>query len=406
MKTIDVRYIRLLKLSACMAAAFAIVPLTSCRHEKNELVHDHSHHGAEGAEHEGEEDGHGHESGHAGSHEGEIVLDAHRAETLGVAVTEIQPGEFSTVLEVSGELTGNPSERATVAARSAGIVKLLPALTEGATVAAGQPLASVSAHGMAGGDSNEAAKIALDAAKRELDRLTPLAKDGIVTQRDFNAARQRYEEAKAAASGAGNGAGSSAVAPRGGTVTSVLVRDGEFVDAGQPIAYISANNSLSLRADVPERYARFVTTVTDASFRTAYADDAEEISKYGGRLTGKPSAATSAGGYIPVYFQLKNDGSLVGGTFCTVYLRGTNREGVISVPVEAVTEQQGQNFVYILEHEDAYRKQPVTVGASDGRKIEIVAGLKGGEKVVTGGTTFVRLAETSGVVPEGHSHGG
>ncbi len=36
--------------------------------------------------------------------------------------------------------------------------------------------------------------------------------------------------------------------------------------------------------------------------------------------------------------------------------------------------------------------------------IEIKSGLKPGDEVVTEGTTFVRLAETSGVVPEGHKH--
>ena len=369
--------------------ALAAVSLAGCHREANELAHHHHGESEETEAHEG--------------HDGEIMLDAHRAETLGVVVTEVQPSDFSIVLEVSGELTGNPSDRSAVTARSAGIVHLSPALVQGAVVGAGQALASVSAKGMAGGDANEAARIALEAAKRELDRLTPLAEEGIVTRRDFNAARQRYDEARAAVAGKG-GAGSSASSPKSGTVTEVLVSEGQFVEAGQPIAYISGNSSLSLRADVPERHARFVPTVTGASFRTAYADEAEDVSKYNGVLSGRPSVAGATGGYIPVYFKLVNDGSLVGGTFCTVYLRGGVRPNVITLPVDAVTEQQGQNFVYILEHEGAYRKQPVTLGESDGSKVEIVSGLKSGEKVVTQGATFVRLAETSDVVPEGHKH--
>lgn len=41
---------------------------------------------------------------------------------------------------------------------------------------------------------------------------------------------------------------------------------------------------------------------------------------------------------------------------------------------------------------------------TDGRMIEIKSGLKPGDEVVTEGTVFVKLAETKGNAPEGHSH--
>ena len=44
------------------------------------------------------------------------------------------------------------------------------------------------------------------------------------------------------------------------------------------------------------------------------------------------------------------------------------------------------------------------LGATDGARREILSGIKNGDKVVTAGTTYVRLAESSGAVPEGHSH--
>ena len=121
-------------------------------------------------------------------------------------------------------------------------------------------------------------------------------------------------------------------------------------------------------------------------------------------MTGLPDAATATGGYIPLYFTLRNDGTLVAGSYATVYLQSNSEREVLSVPVEAVTEQQGVKFVYLLEHEGAYRKQPVVTGDTDGNRIEIRSGINTGDKVVTQGTTFVRLAETSGAVPEGHKH--
>lgn len=384
--------------------AVAALNATSCRHEANELAHDHAHHSEENGAHEDGDDHEDHASEHGDSHDGEIILSPERAKELGVDVTEIAPGTFSGVIEVAGQLSASPSDQSTVAARSAGLLTFAPGITEGAQVSRGRTIATVTARAMAGGDVNEANRIALEAAKRELDRLTPLAEEGIVTRRDYNAARQRYDEARAAVASGGGKAGSAAVAPTSGTITALLATEGQYVDAGQPIATISGTSAVTLRADLPERYASSLASISGATFRTAYDQTTHDIADYRGTMTGRPTGATATGGYIPVYYTLHNDGTLIPGSYCTVYLRGSSRDNIFTVPVESVTEQQGVKFVYIREHDDAYRKQPVTVGANDGRNIEITSGLKAGDRVVTSGTIFVRLAETSGVVPEGHKH--
>ncbi len=395
----------------------------ACHREQNELAHHHHHHGAEAAEHEGHDHDHAHHEGEehhhdedgedhdehereAGSHshEGEIMLSPEKARKLGVIVTEITPGSFEEVVTVSGELTAAPSAQSTVTARSAGIVTLSDAATPGSVVRQGQSIASISGKGMAGGDSNEASAVALAAAKRELDRLTPLHKDGIVSTRDYNAALQAYESAKAAVGNSNGTAGSAAVAPTSGTLTALLVSQGQYVDAGTPIAQISASSDLNLCASLPERMIRFLPQVKGAKFRTAYSDVVYDIADFNGRRTAQGATTVADKGYFPVYFTLANDGSLSSGSFCEVYLTGAEREGVISVPVAAISEQQGKFFVYVQEHDDAYEKRPVTLGADAGDRVEVVAGLQPGDKVVTDGVTFVRLAETSGAIPEGHSH--
>lgn len=405
-------------------AVALVLALGACHREQNELAHHHHHHhGAEAAEHAGHNHDHAHHEGeehhhddgdeehgeeeHGGeshSHEGEIVLSPEKARKLGVKVTEIAPGLFAEVVTVSGELTAAPSAQSTVTSRSAGIVSLLPAATPGTAVSRGQTIATVSGQGMSGGDSNEAAAVALKAARRELDRLTPLHNEGIVSTRDYNAALQAYESAKAAAGSNSSGSGSAAVAPTSGTVTALLVSQGQFVDAGTPIAQVSASSDLNLRASLPERMLRFLPQVKGAKFRTAYSDVVYDVADFKGRRTAEGATTVADKGYFPVYFTLANDGTLSAGSFCEVYLTGGEREGVISVPVAAISEQQGKFFVYVQEHDDAYEKRPVTLGADAGDRVEIVNGLVPGDKVVTDGVTFVRLAETSGVIPEGHSH--
>lgn len=394
-------------------AALFLVGAGSCRHEKNELGHHHHHHHSEAEEaaehamhdhdhdhdHEGEEAGEEAGEGHAD----EIVLEPEKAARLGVVVTEVEPAQFSEVVTVSGELTSAPSAQSTVTARSAGIVNLSAAASPGAAVSRGQTIATISGQGMAGGDANESARVALAAAKRELDRITPLHKDGIVSTRDYNAALMAYETAKAAAGNAVS-AGSVATAPTSGTVTALLVSQGQFVDAGAPIAQIAASSALTLRANLPERMLSFLPKVNGARFRTAYSEEVFDISDFNGRRSADGGSAVAQQGYFPVYFTLTNNGTLSAGSFCEVYLTGAEREGVISVPVGALSEQQGKYFVYVQVHDDAYDKRAVQLGADAGDRVEILAGLEPGEKVVTSGTTFVRLAETSGAVPEGHSH--
>ena len=379
------------------------VSMTGCKKEANELAHNHSHHNHEGEEHE-----HEHGEGHVhGDEEQENKSGAHASDEIiiepGVTTSKATPGEFFETVAVGGELSSAPSNQSTVTARSAGIVSLTPAATPGAHVAKGTTLATISGKGMAGGDANEAARVALTAAKRELDRLTPLHADGIVSTRDYNAAKQAYEAAKAAA-GNGSAGGSTAVAPTSGTITQLLVSEGQYVDAGAPIAVVAGSSTLTLRANLPEREVRFLPTINGAKFRTSYSDQVFDIAEFNGRRSSDVTTTVATQGYIPVYFTLTNNGTLSAGSYCEIYLTGNKRDGVIALPTEALSEQQGEFFVYVRIDDEGYEKRPVKLGASSGDNVEILSGVNPGDEVVTTGTTFVRLAESSGVVPEGHSH--
>ena len=116
---------------------------------------------------------------------------------------------------------------------------------------AGGHVATIDSRGVAGGDTNAAAKAALDAAQRELARLEPLHAERLVTDDVYNAARAAYESARAAYSSRADGG--RAISPIAGTITSVDVAQGQYVEAGAPIATVSAAERLVLRVDVAER---------------------------------------------------------------------------------------------------------------------------------------------------------
>ena len=82
----------------------------------------------------------------------------------------------------------------------------------------------------------------------------------------------------------------------------------------------------------------------------------------------------------------------------------SSRQGILSVPVSALSEQQGNFFVYENFAPEHYRKLPVKIGDSDGIRTEIISGLEPGTTFVANGVSAVRLSETSGVIPQGHTH--
>ncbi|MDE6321025.1 MAG: efflux transporter periplasmic adaptor subunit, partial [Muribaculaceae bacterium] len=174
-------------------------------------------------------------------------------------------------------------------------------------------------------------------------------------------------------------------------------------DAGQTIATIGNGSSLMLRADVPVSQTSFIHNISSANIILPGHDSDISIDEAGGKLI-NPSTAAASGGYIPVYFTLTNSGQLLPGTNVEVYLKGHMREDALVIPRDAVTEQQGTYFAYVQLDEDCYRKCPVKLGNSDGNNVEILSGLNPGDEVVTIGAIIVKLAESSGAVPEGHSH--
>ncbi|MGL5731780.1 MAG: efflux RND transporter periplasmic adaptor subunit, partial [Bacteroidales bacterium] len=108
--------------------------------------------------------------------------------------------------------------------------------------------------------------------------------------------------------------------------------------------------------------------------------------------------------YIPVTFEFDNIGDIIPGSFTEVYLLSTVRDDVLSVPLTALTEEQGLHFVYVRTEPEAYIKKEVTIGQNDGERVEIIKGLKAGDTVVTKGVTQVKLASASGAIPDGHNH--
>lgn len=342
---------------------------------------------------------HGHEAGKHEDAPGIIEFHDEVADRFGVEVDTIEPGEFHSVVKAAGRVEQSGTDDAVAAAPTAGMVHFVRGIDAGSSVGTGTAIASIAARHMSGGDANEAAKADLRNAQAEYDRVSELYSQRMATQGELNAARAALDRATAAYSPAA--ATGRVVSPVAGTVTALLVKEGAYVAAGDPVAAIGKAVGGLLRVDLPARYFASADSYTD--LRAVFQGmEPFSVSARGGNRKGGTPSADSSGGYIPLYFSAAPDAPV--GTPFTAYLIGRPRQNVITVPTAAISEQQGRYFVYELIKPEHYRKVPVVPGDSDGERTEIKSGLKPGMAVVTGGMTAVRLAEANGTVPEGHSH--
>lgn len=363
-----------------------------------EHAHDHEH---EGHDHEAEI----HAEGKT-AHSDEIVLTPEKAKAAGVEAEVIHPGAFREVIQAGGQILSAQGQEATVVAASSGVVSFSRKIAEGIEVGQGSELLSVSAEHIQEGDPVRKAKVAYEKAKEEYERAEKLVGSQIVSQKEFAALREAYQNARLAYEAllpSKSGKGVAVKAPIGGFVKNCLVKEGDYVTVGQPLMTVSQMRRLVLKADVSERYYAQLPRIVSANFKTPYNNKVYCLENLGGKVLsfGKSSGDTSY--YVPVTFEFDNRGDMVPGAFVEVFLLSGERQGVISLPESALTEEQGLYFVYLKLDEECYKKQEVQLGTSNGERVEILSGLKDGDTVVTRGAIHVKLAAASTAIPA-HSH--
>lgn len=384
-----------MKKTYMILAALCLLATAACH---NNTAEEHDHSAGEATEE--------HDHGQQETLHGEIVLSPERAKEAGVVTRTIEPGQFSSAIRCSGILSPSGKGAASIASRTSGILSWNGSTpVPGQAVSDGEPLATVSASGMGEGDAVTRSAIAYEAAKKEYDRAMSLLEDRIISQREFTAIEAEYRTALNAYRGSGSAGteeGVTVCSPLEGHLVEILKGEGEYVAAGEAIATVSSDTRLRLTADLPEKYARYRNSISGANFRLHTAEGTISLRGAEGRpvSVGRTVSANSA--YIPVSFEFSNRYGLMSGSYAEVWLLTESRDGVISVPESALTEEQGEYFVYVQVDEECYRKVPVKLGGRNGESVEIVSGLSGGEDVVIEGAYQVRLSSAS-VIP-GHSH--
>lgn len=334
----------------------------------------------------------------------EIVIPPAQAQSAGIVTEIIRPSQFNGVIPVGGKILEASGSEATIVATVPGIVKYQRQITEGMPVSQGSILFTISSSKLQD-DPAQKALVAYRTAKAEYERAAGLVKEKIVTQSEYNTLKANYETARIAYEAyAGSSASGVAVkSPLGGFVKTCLVKEGDYVSVGQPLMSVTQTRKLYLRANVPERYYSQLSTISSAKFKTAYDNTLYDLRRMNGRLVATGKSSDNGSPYIPVTFEFSNRANVMPGAFVETYLLTTPRQGIISLPITALTDEDGIHFVYVQTDASCYERREVVTGETDGERVEIKSGIKSGERIVTQGATQVRLASASRSIPS-HSH--
>lgn len=402
-------------ISLFIVAAMLLAGCNSNQKKDNHSSDKHEHFDGDGHDHSNEadhnhsdDDGHNHGEKSDAGHSDEILFTKEQAKAVGLTTETITPATFQQVIKTSGQIQAAQGDEAVIVATSNGIVSFTnPSISDGTPIGAGQSIVTISARKLLEGDPAVKAKIAYETAQKELQRADGLIKDQIISAKEYEQIKLRYETARTTYEAQASNitaSGVSVTSPISGYIKNRMVGQGEYVSVGQPIATVSQNRRLQLRAEVSENYYKTLRSISGANFKPAYDNTVYKLSDLNGRLLSFGKASDQQSFYIPVTFEFDNVGDIIPGAFTEVFLLANPQENVISIPVISVTEEQGLHFVYLQLDEEGYKKQEVTLGQNNGERVQILFGLNTGDKVVTKGVYQVKLAAISSVMPEGHSH--
>lgn len=173
-------------------------------------------------------------------------------------------------------------------------------------------------------------------------------------------------------------------APLSGLVAKLDVKAGQPVSPDSALMEIVDLSSVHALARVPEHHAHKLKPGQVAHIRVpGFPDEVFES-----KLEHVGAVADPQTGTLEAIFHVENpDEKLRPGMRAEFSIVIGKREGVMSIPREALQGDGADRFVYVADYElkNTYVKTPVVVGAQNDRFVEITNGLLPGDQVVTRG---------------------
>ena len=341
---------------------------------------------------------------------------------FGTAVVALQPLRAS--LRVPGEIAPAPGGEADVVAPFDGRLASVVSSAAGMSVSAGQELARIQPPPGAPADlpqierSRTQSASALELAVRDRERAERLVAAGAAPQRRLDEARAAEAQVAAAvkaaesqlsqfdASRTADSSGAAGLfvirAPIAGVIVSRSAAAGMNVTAGSPLFHLVNPSAVQVVGHIPEAQVAQTKAISEAQIEIRGATSMRPA----GKLISIGRVLDPRSRTLPITCAADSqslDAAVGQSVFLHLLLDQTAPAPV--VPVAAVVDDAGRPIVFVQLEGEAFERRPVTLGTREGDRVQVLSGVKPGERIVTKGAYLVRLASLSTSVPaHGHVH--
>ena len=321
--------------------------------------------------------------------------------------------KFGSIIKTTALIKPCVAGEAIISSKSNGVIDLQSKhLSNGLEVRKKESLLVVSGKGLASNNSSVRfveAKNNFEKAKQNYFRLKELEKDKLITRSELLKAKNEYENTKVVFNNLERNfslSGQLVYSPIDGFINKLFVNNGEYVEAGHPLLSITKNQRLVLSADVQQKYASILPLIRTANIKSIHNNKVYTLEDLNGEILSYGKSANTNNYMLPIELEVDNTDDFVSGGFVEVFLKAESLSPKLTVPISALIEEQGNFFVYVQINPELFEKREVKTGVGDGFRIEILAGLKREERIVSKGAVIVKLSQVTGSLDahSGHVH--
>jgi RND family efflux transporter MFP subunit len=245
------------------------------------------------------------------------------------------------------------------------------------------------------------AKAALERARYDLHAARNLVENGDISKQQVDVYQKTFEQAEARYQAALENVRNLAaqieekraalllakkqftdtaiISPISGVVKEKLASRGEYMQPGKALVQILQINPLRLKLEVPEAFAANIKVGQEVTLRV----DAHGDRQFKGTIRRINPSVDEKNRSLTAEAEVKNDNALLRpGMFARAEIVSNRQGTALMVPEKAVVSLAGINKVFVLDGDHAAERQ-VKLGARDGALIEVIEGIKLGDRVIT-----------------------
>lgn len=215
-------------------------------------------------------------------------------------------------------------------------------------------------------------------AEKNFERMQNLLKEGAVSQQAFDGVQTQYEVAKANFDAARSTV--EITSPISGAVTAINVNIGDLATPQLPMATVANIGRMKAKFNVGESDLQSFYVGQSANIYSELNPDVIQTGKI--FQLSKSANIQSRTFEMQAIFSNAQDKWFKPGMFCRVIVNMKSKKDALVIPLAAIVKANNGDGVYLINEDKAFYKS-ITSGITDGKYVEVISGLKAGDKIVT-----------------------